>query len=86
MQGSLVFKLSSHIQRLATSANLMIDADMRVSRTHAQLHVQEHSGQHTTPVSNSVHMHHFSISVSKWLTSCHTVWRGCRFTTFCTLL
>lgn len=29
--GRLVFKLSSHIQRLATSANLMMDADMRVS-------------------------------------------------------
>lgn len=30
VNGNLVFKLSSHIQRLATSANLMIDADMRV--------------------------------------------------------
>jgi hypothetical protein len=33
VQGNLVFKLSSHIQRLATSANLMIDADMRVSQS-----------------------------------------------------
>jgi hypothetical protein len=29
-QQRLVFKLSSHIQRLATSANLMMDADSKV--------------------------------------------------------
>jgi branched-subunit amino acid aminotransferase/4-amino-4-deoxychorismate lyase len=34
VQGNLVFKLSSHVQRLATSANLMMDADMRVSQQH----------------------------------------------------
>lgn len=33
VQGNLVFKLSSHIQRLATSANLMVDADMTVRVT-----------------------------------------------------
>lgn len=31
VQHSLVFKLSSHIQRLATSANLMVDADTRAA-------------------------------------------------------
>jgi hypothetical protein len=30
MRGDLVFMLSSHVQRLATSANLMADADTRV--------------------------------------------------------
>lgn len=35
VRGNLVFKLSSHIQRLATSANLMMDADMRVSQSAA---------------------------------------------------
>lgn len=34
MNGDLVFMLSSHIQRLATSANLMMDADARVSSVH----------------------------------------------------
>lgn len=36
VDGNLVFKLSSHIQRLATSANLMMDADMRVSQSAAK--------------------------------------------------
>jgi hypothetical protein len=30
MRGDAVFMLSSHVQRLATSANLMVDADTRV--------------------------------------------------------
>ncbi|WIA18133.1 hypothetical protein OEZ85_009609 [Tetradesmus obliquus] len=31
MRGDLVFMLSSHVQRLATSANLMVDADARAA-------------------------------------------------------
>lgn len=36
MRGDMVFMLSSHVQRLATSANLMADADERVSQQHKQ--------------------------------------------------